>query len=189
MITPEVADRIRAAIAKYPSARSAVLPALHIVQETYGWVPKEAQADVANLIGITSGEVSQVVSFYYMYFQKPVGKRVIKVCQSISCYLRGSDPIIDYLKKKLNVQAGETTPDGEFTLLVVECLASCGSAPVLQVNDDYYENLTYDKIDRILAGTEKSAAQLQLEYDEKGVEIPGLYSNYSGPGTVPEAGS
>lgn len=176
MIPPELEQNIKATMAKYPSVRSAVLPALHMVQEHYGYVPSEAEADVARIIGMTAGEVSQIISFYYMYFRKPVGKRVIKICQSISCYLNGSDTIRHSIEQKLGIKSGETTPDGEFSLFIVECLASCGTAPVLQVNDDFYENLTPEKIDRIIAGVEKSTSQLQEEYDAAGVEQPGIFS-------------
>ncbi|HEV7127521.1 MAG TPA: NADH-quinone oxidoreductase subunit NuoE [Ktedonobacterales bacterium] len=150
MIGEEARARMRAAAATYPSARSATLTALHIAQQEEGYITPEGVDAVAEVLGLRADEVDSVVSFYSMYFRKPVGRHVIKVCTSISCYLRGCDQLLAYLEQRLGIQRGETTPDGAFTLLGIECLASCGTAPVLQVNDEFVENVTLDRADALI---------------------------------------
>ena len=112
----------------------------------------ESLAAVAAIFGVTTAKVTSVASFYSMLSMEPRGRYVIQVCQSISCSLMGSDSIIRHLSGKLGIDPGETTEDGKFTLIEVECLASCGTAPMMQINDDYYENLTPDGVDQILEG-------------------------------------
>lgn len=150
MISQQARDRMRAVAAQYPSARSATLPALHIAQEEEGYITPEGVAAVADAVGVRTDEVDSVVSFYSMYFRKPVGRHVLKVCTSISCYLHGCDALLEHLEERLGVQRGETTPDGAFTLLPIECLASCGTAPVLQVNDEFVENVTLAGADALV---------------------------------------
>jgi NADH-quinone oxidoreductase E subunit len=150
MISQEARDRMRAVAARYPSARSAMLPALHIAQDEEGYVTPEGVEAVAEALDVRPDEVDMVVSFYSMYFRKPVGRHVVKVCTSISCYLRGCDALLEHLEERLGVRRGETTPDGEFTLLPIECLASCGTAPVLQVNDAFVENVTLERADALV---------------------------------------
>lgn len=150
ILSQELRAEIEAMMARYPMPRSAILNALHRVQDTLGWVPPEAQVEVAGIFGMEPAEVESLVTFYYMYHRKPVGRYVLKVCRSISCYLRGSDAITRHLKEKLGIGIGGTTPDGTFTLLEGECLAACGGAPALQVNDLYYENATPDKVEELL---------------------------------------
>jgi NADH-quinone oxidoreductase E subunit len=145
MISEAAQERMRAAVAKYPVARSALLPVLRIAQEEEGYITPEGLRVASEVIGIKEDEVEMVASFYAMYFKQPVGKRVVKVCTSISCYLRGCDQLMHQLEAGLSVKRGETRADGEFTLLGVECLASCGTAPVLQVNDEFEENVTPDR--------------------------------------------
>jgi NADH-quinone oxidoreductase E subunit len=151
MITEEVRARMRALAAQYPSARSATLPALHIVQETEGYVTPEGVQAVADALGLRADEVDSVVSFYSMFFKKPVGRHVVKVCTSVSCYLRGGDPLLAHLEGRLGVRRGQTTPDGAITLFGIECLASCGTAPVLQVDDEFVENVTLEDADALIA--------------------------------------
>jgi NADH-quinone oxidoreductase subunit E len=150
MISQQARDHMRTVAAQYPSVRSAMLPALHIAQEEEGYITPEGVEAVAETLGVRPDEVDMVVSFYSMYFRKPVGRHVIKVCTSISCYLRGCDALLAHLEQRLGVRRGETTPDGEFTLLPIECLASCGTAPVLQVNDAFVENVTLESADALL---------------------------------------
>ncbi len=150
MISDDARERMRAAVARYPSARSAMLPALHIAQEEQGSITPEGITAVADVLGVRPDEVASVVSFYSMFHKKPVGRHVIRVCTSISCYLRGCDELLAHLEERLGVRRGETTPDGLFTLLPIECLASCGTAPVLQVNDAFVENVTLDGADALL---------------------------------------
>ncbi len=150
MISEQAKQRMRDLAARYPVARSAVMPALHIAQQEEGYITQEALHAVSEAIGITVGDVESVATFYTMYYQQPPGKKVIRVCTSIACYLRNCDALVEHLEQRLGVKRGETTADGNYTLLTFECLASCGTAPVLQVNDDYVENLTLEKADALL---------------------------------------
>lgn len=149
-ISEEARARMRAAAAKYPSARSATLTALHIAQEAEGYITSEGIEVVAEVLGLRPDEVASVVSFYSMYYKQPVGRHVLKVCTSISCYLRGCDELLAHLESTLGIRRGETTADGAFTLLGTECLASCGTAPVLQVNNEFVENVTLDGADTLI---------------------------------------
>jgi len=150
VVSEEAKQRMRAAAAKYPTLRSAVLPALHIAQEEEGYITQDALDAVAEVLKLTPDEVKTVATFYTMYFKERPGKRVIHVCTSISCYLRGCDHLVEHLEKRLGIKRGETTPDGRFTLLTAECLASCGSAPVLQVNNEFVEHVTLESADALI---------------------------------------
>jgi len=136
---------------KYPDPKSALLTALHVAQREHGWLSPEVMRDVAEVMELPPTEVASVTSFYTMFNRQPVGENLVQVCTNISCSLLGAEHIVEYLKNKLGIDLGETTPDNKFTLVTVECLGSCGTAPMMQVNDTYYENLTEEKIDRILA--------------------------------------
>ena len=136
---------------KYPDSKSALLTALHVAQREHGWLSTELMRDVAEVMDLPPTEVASVASFYTMFNRQPVGKNLIQVCTNISCSLLGAEHIVEYIKSKLSIDVGETTPDNKFTLVTVECLGSCGTAPMMQINDTYYENLTEEKIDRILA--------------------------------------
>jgi NADH-quinone oxidoreductase E subunit len=144
MISEQAKDRMRTLAARYPMSRSALLPALHIAQEEAGYLTSEAIEAVAEVLNLTTDDVKSVATFYTMYYHRPHGKKVIGVCTGISCYLRNSDPLVEHLEEKLGIKRGETTPDGNFTLECVECLASCGTAPVLQVNGEFVENVTLE---------------------------------------------
>lgn len=150
ILSEALRQEIRAMMTRYELPRSAILNALHRVQDELGWVPPEAQAEVADLFGMPAAEVESLVTFYSMYHRRPVGRYVLKVCRSISCYLRGSDSITEHLRQRLGISLGQTTPDGLFTLLEGECLAACGGAPALQVNDRYFENATPENVDALL---------------------------------------
>ncbi|QBD80183.1 NADH-quinone oxidoreductase subunit NuoE [Ktedonosporobacter rubrisoli] len=150
MISEQAKERMRNMVARYPVARSALLPALHIAQEEEGYITAEGLKTVAEVIGLTEDDVKSVATFYTMYHQQPAGQKVIKVCNSVSCYLRNCDGIIEHLEQRLGIKRGETTPDGRYTLQTAECLASCGTAPVLQVNGEFAENLTPEKVDALL---------------------------------------
>jgi NADH-quinone oxidoreductase subunit E len=136
---------------KYPDPKSALLPALEIAQQENGWLSEEVMREVGQAMDLPPTEVASVASFYTMLYTQPVGEHVIQVCTNLSCSLLGAEHIVDYISRKLGIEVGQTTPDGKFTLLTVECLGSCGTAPMMQVNETYYENLTEEKIDRILA--------------------------------------
>jgi NADH-quinone oxidoreductase subunit E len=140
-------------IARYPEGKhkSALIPLLHLAQAEFdGWLSPEAMDCVSELLGIQPIEAYEVASFYSMFNLKPVGKCVIEVCRTSSCWLLGAEDVIRHIEKKLSIHAGETTKDGMFTLKTVECLGSCGTAPMLQCGGDYYENLTLQKVDMLL---------------------------------------
>lgn len=151
MLTPEREKKIDELLTRYPSSRSALLPALWVAQEQYGWISLELQKYLAIRLGITPEQVREVVTFYSMYNDRPVGKYHLQVCCTTPCMLMGSDDVIGYLEKTLEIRRGQTTPDGLFTVSQVECLGSCGTAPMLQVNREKYdENLTTEKVDALL---------------------------------------
>jgi NADH-quinone oxidoreductase E subunit len=150
-IGDEVKAEMRAIVARYPEPRSGMLPCLHLAQEAEGYVTPEGIAAVAEAVGARIDEVESIVTFYSMYRRAPAGKHIVKVCTSISCYLRGCDDLLAHLEARLGVRRGQTTPDGQFTLQAVECLAACGMAPVLQVNDEFVENVTQDGADELIA--------------------------------------
>lgn len=140
-------------IARYPEGKqkSALIPLLHLAQAEFeGWLSPQAMDYVAGLLSIKPIEVYEVASFYTMFNLKPVGKCLIEVCRTSSCWLRGANEIIEHLEKKLGIKEGETTPDGMFTLKTVECLGSCGTAPMMMVGAQFHENLTMEKVDGIV---------------------------------------
>jgi NADH-quinone oxidoreductase subunit E len=138
--------------ALYPNPRGALLPVLHMAQDTFGYVSLEVEEYVAGLFDLSPAHVHEVVTFYTMYFQQPKGRHVVSVCHNLSCHLAGAVRLVDYLRQRLGIDVGETTPDGRVTLLTVECLCACEAAPMMQVDDRYELNLTPEKIDRILEG-------------------------------------
>ena len=137
-------------LTRYPDRKAVILPALHLAQREFGHVSDEAIVYVAGLVGISPAQIEGVATFYTMYNRQPVGKYHVQICRNISCSLLGAEHLIEHVAGKLGVKPGGTTPDGKFTLSLAECLGSCGTAPVMQVNDDYYENLTEASIDAIL---------------------------------------
>lgn len=137
-------------VSRYPEKKSAVLPVLYMAQKEFGHLSQEAIEYVAKLMDIPAVRLYGIVTFYTMFNMKPVGRHHLQVCRTLPCALLGSERITNYLKKKLGINLGETTPDGRFTLSEVECLASCDTAPVMQINDDYYENLSEEKIDKVI---------------------------------------
>lgn len=146
-------------IRRYPEGKqkSALLPVLHLAQAEFdGWLSTEVMDYVASLLSIKPIEVYEVATFYSMYNLEPVGKCLIEVCQTGPCWLRGSDEIVNHLESKLGIKVGETTADGMFTLKTVECLGSCGTAPMLQCGSKYHENLTTDKVDALLKELKES---------------------------------
>ncbi len=149
----EALARAKKIIARYPEGRqkSALLPVLHLAQSEFeGWLSVPVMDYVASLLSIKPIEVYEVATFYSMFNTKPVGKCVIEVCQTGPCWLRGANDIIKHVKDRLNIEVGETTADGMFTLKAVECLGSCGTAPMLQCGADFHENLTNEKIDELI---------------------------------------
>ncbi|MBI3804780.1 MAG: NADH-quinone oxidoreductase subunit NuoE [Nitrospirae bacterium] len=141
---------IEAEFPKYPDKRSVLLAALRVAQNEVGYLSEAAMIDVAELLELTPVQVYDVATFYTLFNLKPVGKHLIQVCKTLSCALVGAGSVIEHLQDRLGIKVGETTPDGVFSLRLVECLASCGTGPMMQINNRYYENLTSEKIDRIL---------------------------------------
>ncbi len=150
MLTAESVARIKDAASKYPQVKSAVLPALTIAYRQVGHLNDDIYEEISQTLGIPAGEIAEAASFYTMFPKQPVGKYLIQVCHNISCSLLGAESLISYLEQKLGVQVGETTPDNLFTIVRVECLGSCATAPMMQINHDYYENLTRKKVDSVL---------------------------------------
>jgi NADH-quinone oxidoreductase subunit E len=138
---------------RYPEGRhkSALIPALHIAQAEFdGWLSVPVMDKVAELLNIKPIEVYEVASFYTMFNLNPVGKCLIEVCRTSSCWLRGANDIVAHIEKRLGIKDGETTPDGKFTIKTVECLGSCGTAPMLQIGEHFHENLTLEKVDELI---------------------------------------
>ena len=154
--TEEIEKEIQKTLAKYPADRklSALLPMLRLAQKQEGSITPEAMIEIAKRLEVSPAYVQSVCTFYTMYHMKPVGKHVIRFCHNISCYLNGSDSLLKYIQKKLDIKIGETTKDKKFTLIEEECLAECCAAPVMRINDTYYVNLTRNNIDEILATLE-----------------------------------
>ena len=134
----------------YPNKQAMLLPALHAAQKDRGWISDETMQDVADFLEIPKTKVKEVVTFYHMYHTKPVGKFNLQFCNNIACWLRGSEDLTHHAEKKCGIGMGETTKDGRFTISEVECLGSCGTAPVCQINDDYHENFDQKALDRVL---------------------------------------
>lgn len=154
MLSEDTIEKIRAIENQYPDKRSLVMGALWAVQrESGGDITKEDLEDIAGILDMGPVEVQAAATFYTMYHVvEPVGKYHIQVCRNISCSLLGAEAIIEHLEKSLNTRIGEITENKKFSLTTVECLGSCGTAPMMQINDDYYENLTIEKVDEILKG-------------------------------------
>ncbi|MCG3777714.1 MAG: NADH-quinone oxidoreductase subunit 2 [Nitrospira sp.] len=148
-------DEITEILSHYPVKRSALIPLLYLAQQDEGYVSEAAMKEIAQMLRLTPPQVYETATFYTMLNLKPVGKFHLQICKSLMCALVGSDTVIGWVKTKLGIGPGETTADRLFTLSTVECLAACGTAPMMQVNEDYYERLTEEKFDRILADLKK----------------------------------
>src|SRR5262245_27510682 len=150
--TAEQLGEVRRLQSLYPDKRGALLPVLHLAQDTFGYISLEVEEYVAGLFELTPAHVHEVVTFYTLFFRAPKGHHVVSVCHNLSCHLMGAKTIIEHLTRRLEIEVGETTADGRVTLLTVECLCACEQAPMMQVDDRYEGNLTPDKVDRILEG-------------------------------------
>jgi NADH-quinone oxidoreductase E subunit len=147
--------RIEELISRYPTASAALLPSLWEIQEERGFISDTAIEYIAAKLDLPVADVFGAVTFYTMFNRKQIGKHHIQVCTNICCWLKGSKDVLDYLKARLDIEEGETTENGEFTLSTVECLGACGGAPMMMVDLEYYENLTFEKIDQILESLKK----------------------------------
>lgn len=157
MLTEQYANEIQAIMAKYPDKRSAVLPVMYLAQEAYGYMSKEAMQDVANVVGLDPTEVLSLAGFYTLFYEEPVGKYVLEICNDLPCALRGADDLIETACRKLGVNVNGTTEDGMFTVKTVMCLAACDKAPMLQVNLKYEENLDEAKFDALITRLREEA--------------------------------
>ena len=149
-LTPEREKQLEEILSRYPNRQAATIPVLHLCQDQHGWVSDEIIAWVADRLGISGAHVKGVATFYTLFNKAPPGKHQVWVCRTLSCALNGADGILHHCEKRLGIHPGETTPDGKVTLRTAECLASCGTAPMMQVDRQYYENLTLAELDAIL---------------------------------------
>jgi NADH-quinone oxidoreductase subunit E len=152
---PYLTDALKAELTerffpRYPTKRACLLPALHMVQHAHNWIPAEAMLEIAEFLGITPAEVMDTATFYEEYWLKPKGKYLIQVCRSLACEICGHERLTDICRRKLGIEVGQTTQDGRFTLIELECLGSCGTAPVALINDVLYENLTVESFERLI---------------------------------------
>ncbi|RPI42976.1 MAG: NADH-quinone oxidoreductase subunit NuoE [Bacteroidetes bacterium] len=150
MLSKEETEKIETLLEHYPTRRAACLDALKVVQQNRGWVSDESIADLGRILGMTPGELDNIATFYNLIFRKPVGRHVILLCDSVSCYIMKYGDILEVLKGQLGIAFGETTDDRRFTLLPVPCLGACDQAPVMMVDEDLHTGLTAGKIPGIL---------------------------------------
>lgn len=143
----DLTDRV---MPRYATKQAALLPALHMVQHEYGWIPAQAMQEIAELLGLTPAEVLDTASFYEEYWLKPKGEHLVQVCRSIACEFCGQREISQACKDKLGIDVGETTPDGKFTLVELECIGSCGTAPALLIDETLHENVTPASVEKLL---------------------------------------
>jgi len=146
----QLRGRIAEVVGRYPERRAALLPVLHLVQKERGFVGPEDEIAVARICGLPPAAVREVLTFYTLFRREPAGRRLLQVCTNLSCTLRGGERILDHLRKILGVEPGQTTPDGRFTLIEVECLGACDKGPCLMIDDDLHGALTEEKVDDLL---------------------------------------
>ena len=150
VLSPDRAREMTEILSRYPTRRAACIPVLHLCQDQEGYVSEEAMTFVAHELDISPAQVKGVVTFYTLFNTAPVGRHQVWICRTLSCALRGAEDIISHCEKRLGVHVGETTRDGKVTLRTAECLASCGTAPMMQIDKRYYENLSPSEVDGIL---------------------------------------
>lgn len=160
MIPVELKNRLKARVASSVTNREAAVDVLKELQKHYGWLSGEAVGEAAEILGLSTLQVEELTTFYEMLYRRPVGKRVIQVCDSISCWSVGCEAILEHLKQRLGVEPGGTTVDGIFTLVPCACLGNCGEGPTMMVGDDLYGRLTPELVDRILEKERRDAASL-----------------------------
>jgi len=164
LLADKYPDEVQALLDKYPDKRSAVLPLMYLAQEAHGFMNKYAMRDVASVLGMDPTEVLSLAGFYTLFYEEPVGKYVLEICNDLPCALRGADEFVDMACKKLGVGLDETTEDGMFTIKTVMCLAACDKAPMLQANLKYEENLDEEKFDRLIARLREEDAKGDASY-------------------------
>jgi len=150
MLSERIKNTINGIRHQFPTEQALLLPLLHEIQEEQGWISIESMKAAGEFLNLPLSKVREVASFYTMYKLEPCGKVDVQICTNISCWLNGSDKLVSCAEKKLGIKTGETTKDGKFTLSQVECLASCGTAPVVQINQDYFENISSEELSKLL---------------------------------------
>ena len=158
MIAEKYAKEIEGILARFPTKKSAVLPLMHLAQHEYGYMSDEAKREVAAILGLDPTHVLSLAGFYSLYYEEPVGKYVLEICNDLACALRGADEFVDMASRKLDIPVEGTTNDGLFTLKTVMCLGGCDRAPMLQCNLKFYENLDETKFETLIAGLRAQAA-------------------------------
>lgn len=158
IIADKYAEEIKGILARYPSKKSAVLPLMHLAQNEYGYMSKEAMHEVAEILDLDPTHVLSLAGFYTLFHEEPVGKYVLEICNDLACALRGADSFVDMACRKLGISVGDTTEDGLFTIKTVMCLAACDKAPMLQCNLKYHENLDEERFDELIAMLRDKAA-------------------------------
>ena len=158
----ETYQRFEEALSHYPTKQAALLPTFWLAQEEFGYLSPEVMEYIARLLDLSPASVASVASFYTMLYKKPMGRFHLQVCTNLSCRLRGADRIVDCVRDKLGIGLGQTTADRVFSLSEVECLGSCGTAPVVQVNDDYHEHQTPDRVKRLIDGLAEKMETQQI---------------------------
>ena len=189
MLSSAAVNRIQEIVKEYPNSKSAVIPALYIAQREYGgWVPREAIVEVAEELDLSESHVYGVATFYSMFNKKPVGENLVQICSTSPCGLRGAAAAVECFQERLGLKHGETSADGKFTFMEVECLAACHMAPMAQINEDYYFQLDATKIDEIVTSLERgekpeyaefaanygNAHPIALTDEEMGIDVSGI---------------
>ena len=147
---PEALSRIDRILSRYPTKQAALLPVLWVAQETWGWISREAAEEVARILELSPAHVSGVLTFYTMYNLEPVGRHLLQFCTSISCHIAGAGGLLDHCRRRLGIDLGQTTSDGRFTMVEVECIAGCDRAPSMMIDDTYHEPMDPSRLDALL---------------------------------------
>lgn len=150
MLSEAAIKEIEVIRTKYPTARAALLPAIYVAQREFGWLSPEAYEAVSDILGIPKAIARGVATFYAMYRHKPMGRNIVQLCTNVSCMILGAEKLVDFLKNRYALEPGGTDPDGRFSLVIMECIGACGTAPAMLVNEDFYEYLTEKYIEEIL---------------------------------------
>jgi NADH-quinone oxidoreductase subunit E len=175
-------DIVAGLLARYPQKKSAILPLMHLAQQVYGYMSQEAMEEVAGILDLHPTHVLSLAGFYTLYYEEPVGKYVLEVCNDLACALRGADEFVEMVSRKLGIAVDETTADGLFTLKTVMCLAACDRAPMLQCNLKYVENMDEEKFDALVArlreqaqtdGEGPAVVERIMSFARQGDETPG----------------
>lgn len=173
MLSERIKNTINGIRHQFPTEQALLLPLLHEIQEEHGWLSIDSMKAAGEFLNLPLSKVREVASFYTMYKLEPCGKVDVQICTNISCWLNGSDQLVSCAEKKLGIKTGETTKDGKFTLSQVECLASCGTAPVVQMNQDYFENISTEEFSKLLDDASRDLDQGKVV--GKSTQKPGVW--------------